>query len=418
MGAPQVKERTNCGTPPKNAHSRTLHYPLRMTGSEHAPRAHRPMVALAVLIAAVLVVLSATVVIPPPTMGLFPLAVGSSEMSVFLALLDLVWALVALRVLRERRVLRAAMLVALGVGVVIAIRPMTQFRAVAESASAQLGSEESEPQFSMLTALRGLPTNPYVVTRVIPYAAADRTPLTMRLHALDNPDVKPLVVVIYGGAWRGGDPAQAENVSRALASRGFAVAAIDYRHAPQFQYPAQLDDVRRALALLRDSAAAWKLSAEHIALLGRLSGGHLAELAAYAPGDRPVQAVVALYAPHDLVQGYRDVPSPDPIGVRAVLTGFLGGSPDQQLARYQEASPSSYVRPGLPPTLLVFGSRDNIVKPEFNRGAAASLRRANVQVVSVELPWAEHAFDLVPAGLGAQLTFQVVTRFLDRELRR
>ena len=131
-----------------------------------------------------------------------------------------------------------------------------------------------------------------------------------------------------------------------------------------------------------------------------------------------MRAVIALYAPHDLIRGYRDLPSPDPIGVRDVLTGFLGGTPDQQTARYRDASPSTYVRPGLPPTLLIFGGRDNIVKPEFNRGAAAALRRSGVRVVSVELPWAEHGFDLAPAGLGAQLAFQVIVQFLDRELRR
>ena len=390
-----------------------------MSATEAVPqRVHPLLVALAIVISVVLMVLSAMVVIPPVSMGMFTLAVGASEMSPFVALLDLAWCLVVLRLLRGRHVLRPATLVALGIGAVIAVQPLAKFRDAAESASAQLGTEGSEPHFSLIAALRGLPSNPHVGVRVISYAAADGTPLSMRLYVLDKPVLKPLVVVIYGGAWRGGDATQAENVSKALASRGFAVAAIDYRHAPRFQYPAQLEDVHRGISLLRDSALAWKLNAEHIALLGRSSGGHLAELAAYKPGAPPVRAVVALYAPHDLIQGYRDLPSPDPIGVRDVLTGFLGGTPDQQMTRYRDASPSSYVRAGLPPTLLIFGGRDNIVKPEFNRGAAAALRRAGVRVVSVELPWAEHGFDLAPAGLGAQLAFQVIVQFLDRELRR
>ncbi len=390
-----------------------------MSAAESVPqRVHPVLVALAIVISAVLLMLSAMVVIPPVSMAMFPLAVGASEMSPFLALLDLVWCLVVLRLLRDRSVLRVGMVVALGFGALLAVQPLAQFREAAESASAQLGSEESEPDFSLFAALRGLPSNPHVGVRVISYAATDGTPLSMRLYALDKPVLKPLVVVIYGGAWRGGEPTQGENVNKALASRGFAVAAIDYRHAPRFQYPAQLEDVRRGIAILRDSAMVWKLSIEHIALLGRSSGGHLAELAAYAPGASRVRAVIALYAPHDLIRGYRDLPSPDPIGVRDVLTGFLGGTPDQQMARYRDASPSTYVRPGLPPTLLIFGGRDNIVKPEFNRGAASALRRANVQVVSVELPWSEHGFDFAPAGLGAQLAFHVIVQFLDRELRR
>ena len=37
-------------------------------------------------------------------------------------------------------------------------------------------------------------------------------------------------------------------------------------------------------------------------------------------------------------------------------------------------------------------------------------------MISVELPWAEHGFDMASTGLGAQLAFNVITEFLDREL--
>lgn len=368
-------------------------------------------------IAALLIVLSAMVVIPTYTMAMFPLTVGSSEMSPFLVILDLFWCIAVNRLLRGWGVIRGLTMGLLALAALAAVRPLTHYTRVAAAASAQMGTDDAPPRFSLLAAVRGLPTSDDVVERTIAYTADDGSPLSMKLYAQGRADVRPLVVVIYGGAWRNGAPTQCENVSRALASRGYAVAAIDYRHAPRFQYPVQLVDVRRSIALLRDSAAAWGLDARRIALLGRSAGGHLAELSAYSPGDAPVQAVIALYAPHDLVQGYRDLPSPDPIDVREVLRGFLGGTPDEQPVRYRDGSPSTHVRRGLPPTLLIFGGRDQVVKPEFNRGAASRLRAANVPVVSVELPWAEHGFDMAPSGLGAQLAFNVIANFLDRELR-
>ena len=155
-----------------------------------------------------------------------------------------------------------------------------------------------------------------------------------------------------------------------------------------------------------------------MAILGRSSGGQLAELAAYSSGDMGIRAVIGIYAPYDLAEGYADLPSPDPIGVRSVLRNFLNGTPDSQPRQYRAASPASYVRPGLPPTLLLFGSRDHIVKASFNREAAAALRAARVPVVAVELPWAEHGFDMAPGGLGAQLAFSVIVEFLERELKR
>jgi acetyl esterase/lipase len=127
--------------------------------------------------------------------------------------------------------------------------------------------------------------------------------------------------------------------------------------------------------------------------------------------------VIAIYAPYDLVKGYADLPSPDPLDVRTVLRTFLQGSPQERPVQYHAASPASYVRPGLPPTLLIFGGRDHVVKPEFNRMAARALRAARVPVVEVELPWAEHAFDLAPAGIGGQLAFNVISDFLSVQLK-
>ena len=372
---------------------------------------------IALVVAAILIFLSAMVMIPPYSMLLFPLAVGSSEYSPFLVLLDLVWCIAASRFLRGHGWIRGASIGALVIAAIIAIRPLTQYTRVAAAASEQLGGADAPHRFSLLTALRGLPASSDVTMRTIDYIAPDATRLQMRLYAQREPKRRPTIVVIYGGAWRNGDASQCEDVSRALASRGFAVAAIDYRHAPRVHYPAQLDDVRLSLMMLRDSADAWGLDRDRMAVLGRSAGGHLAELNSYAPGEVPMKAVVAMYAPYDLIEGYRDLPSPDPIDVRDVLRGFIGGTPDDQHRSYIAASPSSWVRKGLPPTLLIFGGRDHIIKPAFNRAAAAALRAANVPVVAVELPWAEHGFDMAPAGLGAQLAFHVIVEFLERELQ-
>jgi acetyl esterase/lipase len=126
--------------------------------------------------------------------------------------------------------------------------------------------------------------------------------------------------------------------------------------------------------------------------------------------------VVDFYGPFDLARGYVERPSPDPIDVRAVLRDFLGGPPDAMPDRYRAASPASLVRPGLPPALLVYAGRDHLVKPEFGRDAAAALRRSGVPVAFVEIPWAEHGFDLAAGGPGATAALGVVLRFLGRVL--
>ena len=94
------------------------------------------------------------------------------------------------------------------------------------------------------------------------------------------------------------------------------------------------------------------------------------------------------------------------------IRDFLGGTPAERPKVYQAASPASYVRAGLPPVLLLYGARDHLVKPDFNREAARALRSADVGVAAVEVPWSEHAFDLVPGGLGERLAWAVTERFL------
>ena len=396
------------------------HDPLRraMTSPEPSAPGNRRTARLATLVVAVvLVVLSAMVLVPPFSALLFPLVVGASEYSPVLVLLDLLWCLPVNRLLRPTPRIRYASLAALVLSACVAVRPLTQYTRVATAASEQLGTADLPPRFSLMAAFTGLPASGDVTERTVSYAAPDAELLTMRLYSLPKRELRPTVVVLYGGAWRNGTSAQAANVSRALAARGYLVAALDYRHAPRSVFPAQTEDVSRGILLLRDSSVAWGIDVTRMAILGRSSGGHLAELAAFMPSGYPFRAVIGIYAPWDLVEGYMDLPSPDPIGVRGVLTSFMKGMPEQKLAQYRAASPVSYVRPGLPPTLLLFGGRDHVVKPEFNRQAAQRLRAAHVPVVSVELPWAEHGFDLAPTGLGGQLAFNVISEFLDSNLK-
>jgi acetyl esterase/lipase len=366
---------------------------------------------------AALALLAALSVLPVWTMLALPIALAASELSPVIALLALLWLALSWGLLARRVVWRAIVAVVLLGVALLCLRPVMQAREVSSVVRERLPAASTiapspEP-------LSGLPDAPDVRERSFFYTAANGSPLTMRVFLReDRRGASPIVVVIYGGAWRAGDPGQGATLSRALAHRGYVVAAIDYRHAPDHVFPAQLDDVRRSLAVVRDSAASWGGDTTRIALLGRSAGGHLAELAAFAPGDRPVQAVVAFYAPWNLAEGYRDVPVPDPIDVRARIADFLEGAPDARPTRYREASPSSYVRPGLPPTLLLFGARDHLVKPEFNREAASALWAANDRAIAIELPWSEHGFDLVPGGLGARIAHAAVVRFLDRELAR
>jgi acetyl esterase/lipase len=66
----------------------------------------------------------------------------------------------------------------------------------------------------------------------------------------------------------------------------------------------------------------------------------------------------------------------------------------------------------LPPSLLIYGSRDHIVLSRFGAMLDGRLREAGATSVFLEIPWAEHAFDVIPNGPSGQLSLYYTERFL------
>lgn len=196
-----------------------------------------------------------------------------------------------------------------------------------------------------LDLFRGITTGDARVMRGIQFATPEGVALTLDVYRPAASGRYPTIVQIYGGAWQRGAPGDDRRFATYLAARGFVVFAIDYRHAPAWQWPAQIEDVRAALAWIGEHGGEYDADTSRMALIGRSAGAQLAMVAAYEDGAPPIRAVVSYYGPVDLADGYRNPPRPDPIDVRSIEELFLGGTPDTQPDRYREASPITYVDP-------------------------------------------------------------------------
>ncbi len=379
--------------------------------------------------------LSSWIVIPAPIYALLILGVGAPEVSPWLIIFNFILlgistlqAILSARLGQHSSLWRRLSLGVSLVGLILSLIPLLQLPATQQKMSAAMveglgadymASIPSETQNKMRThpfiladALQGIATEKVRYTPNIQFAAPDGVPLNMDIYRPKKVGKYPAIVILYGGAWQYGNPRANAEFSRYMAARGYTIFAIDYRHAPRYRFPAQLNDVRAALDFIRQYAAQYEAQSDHIALLGRSAGGHLAMLAAYQPDALPVQAVVSYYGPFNLTQGYKEPPKPDPWNVRALLLTFLGGSPDQLPQQYIKASPASYVTRKLPPTLLIHGSRDHIVEIRFARDMYQSLRAVGTTSVLLEIPWAEHAFDAIFPGPSNQLALYHTERFL------
>jgi acetyl esterase/lipase len=331
--------------------------------------------------------------VPAPNLALLRFTIVIPELSPWIAAFSLLACALAIR---YRRRLAPFLL---GTALLLSW-PMVQVAEVERRMEAQLSP--SAP-LHLVEFFRNIPRSS---------VEPETLPLNIRYYRPEGPGLHPGVIDIYGGAWQRGAPEDNQQFHRYLAYKGYGVFAIDYRHAPKFRFPAQIEDVRAAIAFVQAHAAQYQIDPDRLILCGRSAGGQLALMAAYEPGTVPIRAVIAFYPPTDLVGGYSDVPSPDPIDVREVLTTFLGGSPAQAAEAYRAASPITYARPGLPPTLLIQGARDHIVKPRFPRELQSKLAASGNRAVLLEIPWAEHAFDAVFPGIGNHLALHYIDQFL------
>jgi acetyl esterase/lipase len=86
----------------------------------------------------------------------------------------------------------------------------------------------------------------------------------------------PGIVYLHGGSWSAGSKSDGVGLTEAheLLSRGYLVTSIDYRHAPEWKFPAQIQDAKCAIRFLRANAARFNLDPAHIGALGHSAGGH------------------------------------------------------------------------------------------------------------------------------------------------
>jgi dipeptidyl aminopeptidase/acylaminoacyl peptidase len=103
---------------------------------------------------------------------------------------------------------------------------------------------------------------------------------------------------------------------------------------------------------------------------------------------------------------------PDLGGFTEDLERFVGGTPATNPDAYAKASPLTHVRADVPPTLIVHGTHDQIVPVTQARTLVAVLRDTGARHRYVELPYANHWFDLIWGSPNTQHARAALVDFL------
>jgi acetyl esterase/lipase len=239
----------------------------------------------------------------------------------------------------------------------------------------------------------------------------------------------PTVLDLHGGAWNGKDRHAEEPMDRSLASSGLLVVAVDMTLAKEAPYPASVQDANYAVRWLKWKAPSWNGDPSRVGIYGSSSGGHIAELLAMRPDDPRYNKIPLPEAPAlDAKIAYAAMRSPisDTVGryENAKKRGNEGMVKNNEaffspMATIHESNPQEILdrheKINLVPMLIMGGSLDDNVLPEFQKKFAASYKAAGGQVqfelfegavhdwVAEEGPLTDRARQMVKAFIARQL---------------
>ena len=165
-----------------------------------------------------------------------------------------------------------------------------------------------------------------------------------------------------------------------LRTLGVTAFVLKYRLA-EFGYPAPLQDVLRAVRLVRSRAAEFKVDPNRIGVMGSSAGGHLAACAgtlfdhpAGKTGNATFDGTSA--RPDFLLLLYPVITMEGPAAHAGSREALLGAAPASDLVRL--LSVEKQVTPATPPTLLVHTQEDKGVPVENSILFFQALTRAGV----------------------------------------
>ena len=248
------------------------------------------------------------------------------------------------------------------------------------------------------------------VSTDIVYASVDGVQLKCDVYTPadgETAGARPAVLLIHGGAWSAGSRRTMGGYGMRLARAGMVAVAIDYRLAPTWKFPTQVDDVRLAMLWAAEQADQLGINPQRIGLFGYSAGGHLACMIGTLV-DEPLETRLATTSWASDDPRLQQLPQPlaicaggPPCDLTVLspknggLAFFLGGSPAEVPKAYVAASPISHASAGDVPTLYVHGERDAIVPHDSSRSLYEAQRKAGVQSEFLTIPKQGHLYTFI-----------------------
>jgi acetyl esterase/lipase len=264
--------------------------------------------------------------------------------------------------------------------------------------------------------------------RDVVYCTTNNIPLKMDIQfPFRDRGPWPVVIYVHGGGWISGSKLDhfGDLDVPALREAGYTAIAVSYRLAPQYPFPAMIQDVKCAVRYLRAHAAEYNLDPDRIAVRGASAGGHIAamlgvtdrssgwDVGEYLDQSSRVQAVIDMFGPTSLTDRSAE-------NLLALAGTSLFGDNSFSEHDLRLASPLSYVSADDPPMLILHGDSDAVVNLTQSKLFYRALVAAGVPAELVIVQNSGHEFEPVngsPISPSRAEITQLMIDFLDRYLK-
>ncbi|MBK5298877.1 MAG: alpha/beta hydrolase [Vicinamibacteria bacterium] len=163
------------------------------------------------------------------------------------------------------------------------------------------------------------------------------------------------VLLVHGGGWEAGDRVTyITPLFAPLADAGLAWFSMDYRLTPDATNAGQLQDLRDAIAFLRQRAGSFNIDARKLVIVGESASGQM--VAQIGAEDASLAGVISFYGVYDFL------PMAANLTPRSAVTRLFGIThlDDQSRATLRTYSPLHSAHKDQPPLLLVNGTGEGL----------------------------------------------------------
>ena len=260
------------------------------------------------------------------------------------------------------------------------------------------------------------------ITKNISYGEHERNVVDV-WRTSTTPSNAPVMLYFHGGSWLFGDKKdQGRPMLHEMVKRGWVVVTANYRLAPGSPMPAQIEDATRVLSWVKKNIGSYGGDPQRVVVSGGSAGGHLAALLSLTTNDdtwRPkdvsgvtdwsVRGCIPYYGVLEMTGDETHWNGHGRGLIYLLENRVVKKKYKENVALYESLSPIHRVTADSPPFLVIQGGNDTLVDVNVARGFVKHFADvATAPIYYVEMPFAQHTFDLTASPRTSAVTRAVV----------